>query len=111
MKRGAVASPPSLAGEGWGGSDPRSQFYIGRYVLGLDAIDGQARVEPFPDLLDAAVVIDPGVEEVAPALVRLHAYPHAGRYLHPRLMQHLELSERPLLLDCRHPQIDSRHHA
>jgi hypothetical protein len=62
-------------------------------------------------LLDAAVVIDPGVEKIAPTLVGLHAYPHAGRQLHPWLMQHLEFAERRVLLDCGQPQIDREDHA
>src|SRR5438105_13596693 len=94
---------PSLSalkgGEGFNGLPTVLQLDIGRDVFRLDPVDRQPAIEPFANLLDAAIVIDPGVQEVAPVLVRLLAHAHAGRQLDARLVQHLEFAERGVLLD------------
>src|SRR5215472_1269468 len=88
------------------GSASTLELDIGRDILGLDAVYSELGVEPFPDLLDPAIVIDPSVENVTPARVRFHAYTHAGRQQHARLVEHLELAECRIFLDRGQPQID-----
>src|SRR5215472_11060840 len=100
-----------LVDPAWFAKKGASQLDIGRNVFGLDAIDGQTCVEPFADLLDAAVIVHPGVEELAPALICLHPHAHAGRQLHARLVQHLEFTECRVFLDCGQSQIDGENDA
>src|SRR5437763_9969458 len=106
----AVPSPAMTSWEGASVRTQPSELDIGRHVLRLDAVDRQPVVEPLADLLDAAVVVDPGVEEVAPALVRLHVDAHAGRQLHARLVQPLEFAKLRVLLGRGKAEMDHKAH-
>ncbi len=109
-------TPPS-AGRGFHRTPPplpmgervlkRLQFDIGRDVLRLDAIDRQPGIEPFANLLDTAIVIDPRAGETPVLVGFLCARPCRFWQLDAR-WQHLEFAERGVLLDAVSPRLTAR---
>src|ERR1700739_2655528 len=88
-----------------------SDTQLPRHVLRLDAGEAEALDEPFAHLADAAVVVDPHRQEIAPALVLLAPHRHAARDRHRGRGQDLVGAEVRILGDRGQPEHQRVDHA